>query len=242
MTILKWSVRIHKWIALLIGFQILLWIAGGFVMSVVPIEQVRGEHKIAEAEPSALSPRGMIPLVKLSDRHGLNKMLAAETGTLLGEPVWRIRHVDGSQATYSGDTGAELTPVDETLARAIALADYSGGGTLQTLDRLEELPSEIGGDVPVWRAVFSDRDRTTLYIDGQRAEVRSRRSATWRVYDFFWKLHIMDYDDGSDFNSPLLITAAGAGLIAALSGLSLLFLRMRRLLIAARNKRRVRAS
>ena len=27
MTILKWSVRIHKWIALLIGVQILLWIA-----------------------------------------------------------------------------------------------------------------------------------------------------------------------------------------------------------------------
>ncbi|MEM9839781.1 MAG: PepSY domain-containing protein [Pseudomonadota bacterium] len=242
MAMLKWSVRIHKWIALLIGVQILLWIAGGFIMSVVPIEQVRGEHKVAAEEPKALSPHGMVSLAELSDRHALPDMLAAETGTVLGEPVWRIRLMDGRQATFSARTGAELTPIRKDVARSIALADYSGSGSLETLDRLEELPGEIGGAAPVWRAVFDDRDSTTLYIDPDRAEVRSRRSATWRFYDFFWKLHIMDYDDGADFNHPLLVTAAGAGLVAALSGLSLLFIRMRRVVLVERNKRRARVS
>ena len=38
----------------------------------------------------------------------------------------------------------------------------------------------------------------------------------------------MDYDDGEDFNHPLLVTAAGAGLFVALSGLVLLVFRLRR--------------
>ena len=54
MGILRWSVRIHKWVALVVGLQIVLWIAGGLVMSVLPIEQVRGEHKIAAVHPLAI--------------------------------------------------------------------------------------------------------------------------------------------------------------------------------------------
>lgn len=242
MTILKWSVRIHKWIALLIGVQILLWIAGGFVMTVIPIEQVRGEHKITQIEPRPLQAIGMVSLEELANRHGLGDMLSAETGTVLGEPVWQIRRMDGSTSVYSAATGTKLTPISQETAREIALADYSGSGSIEYIDLLLTKPSEIGGDVPVWRAVFDDRDETTLYIDPDTASVTARRSSTWRFYDFFWKLHIMDYDDGADFNHPLLVTAAGAGLIAAFSGLSLLFIRMRRFIIAERNRRRAKAS
>jgi hypothetical protein len=241
MTILKWSVRIHKWIALLIGVQILLWIAGGFVMTVIPIEQVGGEHKVTEIEPRPLQAVGIVSLADLAERHGLGDMLSARTGTVLGEPVWQIERMDGSTSTYSGATGSKLTPIRQGTARAVALADYSGRGELERVDLLLTKPSEIGGDIPVWRAVFDDRDETTLYIDPDTASVTARRSSTFRFYDFFWNLHIMDYDDGADFNHPLLVTAAGAGLIAALSGLSLLFIRMRRFVIIERNRRRAKA-
>jgi len=64
-----------------------------------------------------------------------------------------------------------------------------------------------------------------------KGEVTARRSETWRFYDFFWKLHIMDYDDGADFNHPLLITAAGTAIFVALSGFILLIIKLRRSLI-----------
>ena len=85
--------------------------------------------------------------------------------------------------------------------------------------------------------MFDDSDATTLYIDPATADVRARRSSTWRFYDFFWKLHVMDYDDGADFNHPLLITAAGAAIFVAMSGLVLLIIKMRRSLIAWRRRR-----
>ena len=48
MALLRWTIRIHKWLALLVGIQIILWIAGGVVMSVLPLREVRGEHNMAE--------------------------------------------------------------------------------------------------------------------------------------------------------------------------------------------------
>ena len=72
MSLLRWSVRIHKWVALIIGLQILLWIAGGLVMSVIPIEQVRGEHKVAAPAPLSLSPTLILPLSEATDRAGLS--------------------------------------------------------------------------------------------------------------------------------------------------------------------------
>ena len=125
-------------------------------------------------------------------------------------------------------TGQVLSPVSETMARDIALADYSGEAVISRAELLATPPAEYGRPGPVWQVVFSDDGETTLYVDPASAEVRARRSSTWRFYDFFWRLHVMDYDDGEDFNHPLLVTAAGAGLFVALSGLVLLVFRLRR--------------
>ncbi len=40
--LLRWTLRIHKWLALVVGIQIVLWIAGGVVMSALPLDRVRG--------------------------------------------------------------------------------------------------------------------------------------------------------------------------------------------------------
>ena len=50
------AARVHRWMGLLVGVQVLLWIAGGVVMSVLPIEEVRSEHKLAEHAPVAFAP------------------------------------------------------------------------------------------------------------------------------------------------------------------------------------------
>ncbi|MCR9225650.1 MAG: PepSY domain-containing protein [Hyphomonas sp.] len=238
MSLLRWSVRIHKWVALIIGLQILLWIAGGLVMSMIPIEQVRGEHKVAAPAPLSLSPNLILPLSEATDRAGLIELRGASIGQVMEQPVWRLTGTEGQRLVVNAQTGELMTPVSSDLAERIANADYSGTGQLKTMERLVDPPAEYGRPGPVWRATFDDGDATTLYIDPSTAEVRARRSSTWRFYDFFWKLHIMDYDDGADFNHPLLITAAGAAVFVALSGLILLIIKMRRTLLVWRHAKR----
>jgi len=236
MKVVRWAVRTHKWVALIVGLQILLWIAGGLVMSAIPIEQVRGEHKIAVTEPLSVSPNVLIPLAEIAKKNEIDALTEASLGQLLGKPVWRIKTPDGRQYVIDAESATSLSPMTEQFASKLAEADYVGSGTLSKVELLTQPPSEYGLRGPVWQAKFKDTDATTLYIDPETAEVRARRSSTWRFYDFFWKLHIMDYDDGKSFNHPLLITAAGAGLFVALSGLILLFIKTRRTLIAWRRR------
>ena len=238
--VLKWTVRIHKWIALIIGIQILLWILGGFVFSVLEIEKVRGEHKAAEWTIQPFDPANIVPLQSAAENAGITAIKEAELGTMMGRPVWRIS-VAGSDhgghdhvMTLDGRTGRVLSPISEALATQIAKADYIGKGEFVSIEFIEDPPDEYPHPGAAWVAQFDDRDKTTLYINPDSAEVKSRRSQTWRVFDFFWKLHVMDYDDGESFNHPLLISAAFIALFVALSGLVLLFIKMRRLILMRR--------
>ena len=66
--------RLHKWLALFIGAQLLIWFASGALMSFLPIDKVRGEHLVdreavtaipAEsrfADPATLSARAGAPV------------------------------------------------------------------------------------------------------------------------------------------------------------------------------------
>ena len=54
MSLLRIATWLHKWIGLIVGVQVLFWVAGGVVMTVLPIEKVRGEHHLAEIAPKPL--------------------------------------------------------------------------------------------------------------------------------------------------------------------------------------------
>ena len=79
--------------------------------------------------------------------------------------------------------------------------------------------SEIRGrDLPLWRVDFEGSEPVSLYLHPWTGELLARRTDRWRVFDFLWMLHIMDFDTRDDFNHPLLQIAAALGLIIALSG------------------------
>ena len=53
------------------------------------------------------------------------------------------------------------------------------------------------------------------------------RTDNWRLFDFVWMLHIMDYTERSNFNNPLLISFSAAALLFTVSGIVLLWQRFR---------------
>ena len=237
MTIQKWIVRIHKWVALIVGLQIVLWIAGGLVMSAIPIEIVRGEHKIEERSPVLLNTGTLLPIAGAAKKIGSSTVTSAELGEMLGKPVWRIVDENSDTVIVDAQSGEVLSPLNESMARQIAEYDYNGEAASTSVEQLDEPPTEYNKPGPVWRVEFNDRDKTTIYVDPSLGEVTARRSETWRVFDFFWKLHVMDYDDGADFNHPLLITAAGMAVFVSLSGFILLIIKMRRSLLVWKSNR-----
>lgn len=241
MTITRWAVRFHKWLALVVGLQLLLWVAGGLVMSVLPIERVRAEHTIAVPDLSPLALDTLLQPGEAAQRAEAGPVFEAALARWLDRAVYRFETSTGP-LMVDAVTGEVLSPIDEAAARAVALAGYAGQAPIGTVEYLTEPSWEYRHAGPAWRVIMDDGEGTRLYISPQTGEIAARRNDTWRIFDFFWMLHIMDYSERTNFNHPLLIGAAGVALATVLAGLVLLFVRMRRSLMVWRAQRRAQAT
>lgn len=241
MTITRWAVRLHKWLALIVGLQILLWVTGGLVMSVLPIERVRAEHTIAAPDRTPIALEDILAPAEAARLAGAGRVVSADLARWTGRPVYRFETVSGPVMADAA-TGEVLSPIDEAAARAVALAGYAGDAPIGAVEYLAEPSWEYRHAGPAWRVFMDDGEGTRLYISAQTGEITARRNDTWRVFDFFWMLHIMDYREREDFNHPLLIAMAGLALFTVLAGLVLLFSRMRRSLLSWRARRRAQAA
>lgn len=225
----KYSVTIHKWLGLVIGIQIVLWVAGGLVMSWFDIEQVRGEHNIrTQTPPPFTAADNILPAGDFLANAGI----AASEIKLkrLGDAaVYEVMGEGGQPNLFDAATGAPLSPLPAEAAMDLALRDFSGPGAAPSAPQwLEAHNVEYRAELPVWRIDMNDAEDTHLYVSPATGRVVARRNAVWRVYDFFWMLHIMDYENRTDFNHPLIIWASIFAVILSVTGVVLLFFRMKR--------------
>lgn len=213
----------HRWLALALGAQLVIWMTSGVVMSLLPIAHVRGETAAALIAPVELPVQHYYPPAGvLSEVDGAQQLTLK---TWQGREVYVVSAAGGT-AMFDADTGEKLTPIPEALARRVAKADFTGEGEIAKIQMMRDPPREFGGAGPVWRADFDDADETRLYISPDTGEVLSRRNRVWRFYDFFWMLHIMDYEERENFNNPLIRAFAITGLLFALSGIALVVFRL----------------
>jgi len=228
MKLLGVSLQIHKWVALVVGLQVLFWVAGGVVMTVLPIERVRSEHHQAKPAPAPLDLSRTLTARQAADRAGVAAPASALLKSTGRGPVWVITGADGKAKTLDAVTGAPAPTLGESDARRLAAAAYVGSGVPVAARYYPEAPNETGREGPLWRVDFDDAERTAFYLDPLTGEVATRRSEVWRFYDFFWRLHILDFKDGDNFNHPLLIALAALTLPVVLTGFILLWIRLGR--------------
>lgn len=214
---------LHRWLGLALGLQLVVWMTSGVVMSLLPIAHVRGETAAALNAPVELPVQHYFPPAGvLSEVDGAQQLTLK---TWQGREVYVVAAADGA-AMFDADTGERLTPISEALARRVAKGDFAGEAQIAKIALMRDPPREFGRPGPVWRAEFDDADETRLYISPDTGEVLARRNRVWRFYDFFWMLHIMDYETRENFNNPLIRAFAITGLLFALSGLALVVFRL----------------
>lgn len=227
MKVLRLSTQLHKWIALAVGIQVLFWVAGGLVMTAIPIETVRSEHHVRERAPQPIAFEGLQDPGALARARDLS-LVGAELKSTPRGPAWLLKPVKGEPVTVSARTGQAFPPLDPILARRLAGEAYQGDGAPATATLLARAPQETGREGPIWRVDFDDNERTTFYLSPQTGEVVTRRSAVWRFYDFFWRLHIMDLEKGENFNHPLIIVVTFLTFTIVITGFILLWIRLAR--------------
>ncbi len=217
--------RTHKWLALLLGIQLLLWFASGAVMSFFPIDRIHGDHlvdrKTVEPMPSGTK---IAAFDQFADAFG-QPIETISTHMLLGRPVAEVTG-GGKVALFDAATGKSTGPIDGSTAIKVARKAWRGPATAAaTAEAVASLSTEYRGSLPAWRVAFSDPDGTRVFVDARTGRIAAVRTGTWRLYDFFWGLHIMDWKNHENFNSPWLLGFAIGGLMLWIGGATLLFLR-----------------
>src|SRR3546814_20507564 len=75
----------------------------------------------------------------------------------------------------------------------------------------------------MWRVDFANEDNSSSYVSAETGQPLVDRTDTWRVWDFVWMLHNMDYANRTSFNHPLIIFACFSALWLSFTGFYLLF-------------------
>ena len=217
--------RVHKWLALVIGAQLLIWFASGVIMSFLPIDKVRGEHLVDRKAIATIPPD--TPMVAPAT-------LIAQAGAPVEAVAWRM--LDGEAIAevatgkgirlFDARTGIALPPVDAVQATRIARAAWKGADKPSSRpSRVTAESPEYRGALPAWRIAFADADRTSVFVAAESGRISAVRTGTWRLYDFFWSLHIMDWKNHENFNTWWLLAFAIGGLALGIAGTVLLFMR-----------------
>ena len=214
----------HRWIGLIISLQLLAWSVGGFVFSILDIDEVRGNTEARMPQNGAISVESLPLLMQDSLREqGFDNI---GTATIIDRGLgafWEIRSPDGSWIGRADSSGSLTGLITQAQAQEIAEDDFLPGAPVESIQLIEENPpSEYrGGQLPVYQVSMDHPKQTHIYVDAATGRIMARRNKSWRTFDFFWMLHTMDYKGRDNFNHPLLTIASVLAIATSGTGLAL---------------------
>ena len=190
-------------------------------MTAVHIDIIHGDHfiRVPDREPLRAAE-----LVSPAAAAAVAPGASAVTLSWLRDRTVYVVKASAGERLVDARSGALLPPPSREQVRQAALYWFTGPEKLARLTLIDQIPGEIRGrKPPLWRADFDGRNKPTLYLSPTTGELVSRRHELWRVFDFVWMLHIMDYETRDNVNNWLLRGFTLLAFTTALSGAWLLW-------------------
>lgn len=230
----KW----HRYLGVVFGIQFLFWTIGGFYFSWTNIKTIRGDDV---AKPMAdfpsvdqlIAPTGVLDSFR-KQIPGAAILGLELTPSISGAPFYSLRYTkEGHEHFWMANalTGEHRSPVDSSTAGRIALDHLRFAGTINRIYRITETgPHHEYREKPIPAfAVEVKGPRTyTVYVGQETGQVHSIRHQQWRIFDFLWMMHILDFKSRDNINNILLRTFSLLGMITLLSGYALFWVSRRK--------------
>lgn len=224
--------KLHRWMGLILGVQFLFWTIGGLYFSWSNMDEVHGDHEKAHIHPLSLeiqlvSPQLILDQIKTNDN--ANFVHDIHLIQILNKPVYQItyskEHDRGKKMQLaSAESGELIDPLTENEAIAVAKASFSVDAEVTNIEYListnghheyREQP------IPAYAVTFKHPSNTTVYVATELGTVQKFRNTKWRIFDFLWMMHTMDYQSRDNLSNWLLRAFSIFGLATILSGFTL---------------------
>ena len=207
----------HKWLALVVGAQMVVWALSGLYMVAIHIDIIHGDHLVRQRPPQTVG------LARLADPMAIARSAKAQSVRLAfvrNQPAYVL---DGNRIV-DAITGQAVAPPSEAEIRAIASTIYTGDDPIASVRLIADAPTEIRGrEPPLWRVEFDQWNKPTFYLSPVTGELVTRRHELWRAFDFLWMLHVMDYETRDNVNNMLLVLFSVGAVLVSLTGGWMLF-------------------
>jgi hypothetical protein len=230
---------------LIIGIQFLAWTIGGLYFSFSDMDEIHGDHQrkhvmIAEYD-SLISPAGILQRIK--EVYAMDSLESLKLISVIDRPVYQVvyyhQHMGHMKMIQLADarTGEFLQPLSREQGIAVAQQHFNEPSTVTKVEYLENTDGHHEyreKPLPAWAVTFNHPSETTVYVSAMLGTVESFRNNKWRVFDFLWMLHTMDYETRDNFGNIVLRVFSLSGIATLVSGFVLFFTTLKK------SKRRVR--
>ena len=193
--------KIHRYLSIFIAIQLLLWTISGIYFAFNKIELIRGEQY-------------RLPLDK-----------EFRIFTRLDQQIIE-ENINGIKTYSTYPDGKKINVLTQEEALVIAKIKTSLIPINATLITEDTAGSEYRGrPLPLYKISTDTKEKINIYVNPMTGDILSIRSDSWRIWDFFWALHIMDYKDRENINNILLKIFSILALVTSVSGIVLFFSR-----------------
>ena len=190
----------HRYLSIFVSIQLLLWTISGIYFAYNKIELVRGEQ------------------------YRLPKDIEYRIFDRLGSSVIETIQ-DGKKSYKSYPEGNAIKPLTKEEALKITAQKTTLNPIEVTLVNELYPGAEYRGSLPVYKVKTNSKDSINVYIGYMTGDISSIRSDSWRIWDFLWSLHIMDYRERDNINNILLKILSVLALVTSISGITLFFVK-----------------
>lgn len=239
--------KTHRWLGVILGIQFLFWTIGGLYFSWSNMDEVHGDFQkknapLLSSDISLVSPTMVLDSIKKV--HQIDSVVSIQLIEILGKPFYQVRCISAihNETKHEHDmkamnhlanaeTGLLRGPLTKEEAVDVAKMRFNGEPKVKSVEYLTGTNGHHEyreSPLPAYAITFEHPSKATVYVASELGTVQKFRNNKWRIFDFLWMMHTMDYEDRDNFGNNLLRFFSIFGLVTVLSGFALFFVSTKR--------------
>ncbi|MDX1956387.1 MAG: hypothetical protein SFU20_12725, partial [Chitinophagaceae bacterium] len=175
-----------------------------------------------------------IVLDSIKKVHSIDAIVSIQLIEILRKPFYQVRCLSASHRESNhkhviqemihlanAETGKLRAALTKEEAVEVAKMRFNGEPKVKSVDYLTSTNGHHeyrGNPLPAYAITFEHPSKTTVYVASELGIIQKFRNRKWRIFDFLWMMHTMDYENRDNFGNILLRIFSIFGLVTVLSG------------------------
>jgi len=235
--------KTHRYLGVILGVQFLFWTIGGLYFSWSDMDEIHGDHQKAAVSPLHSDIRVVNPqdiIQKIKQRDSIKYILDIRLIQILDQPVYQIiytgdKNDDKKIQLAQANTGDLRKALNKEEAIKVAQKSFYSEAKVSNVEYLINAGKHHEyreSPLPAFAVKFEHPSNTTVYVSSELGTVQKFRNDKWRIFDFLWMMHTMDYQGRDNITNWILRAFSIFGMMTIGSGFVLFFVSRKKVKIS----------